>query len=48
MVQALSVYASPEAARAIALFVEHRTAQPVVRTYFARHPELEMAAGCPP
>ncbi len=45
VVRALSAYASPEAARALALFVEHRAAHPVLRRYFAAHPQLEEAAG---
>lgn len=45
IVQALSVYASPEAARALALFVEHRAAHPVLRSYFATYPDLQEAAG---
>lgn len=44
VVRALSGYASPEAARALALFVEHRAAHPVLRAYFAAHPALETAA----
>ena len=42
VVQALSAYASPETARALALFVKHRAAHPVLRAYLAAHPELEL------
>lgn len=41
VVRALSAYVSPQAARAIALFADHRAAHPVLRGYFAAHRELE-------
>ena len=44
IVRALSAYASPDAARALGLFVEHRAAHPVLRRYFAVHPELAQGA----
>ncbi len=44
IVHALSAHVSPEAARALALFVEHRAAHPVLRRYFEAHPALEQAA----
>ncbi len=40
IVQALTAYASADAARALGLFAEHRAAHAVLQRYFAAHPEL--------
>ena len=45
IVRALSLYASPAAARALAEFADHRAARPAIEAYFAAHPELRPATG---
>jgi len=41
---ALTAYVSPEAAASLALYIENKDALPIVRGYFAAHPELAAAA----
>ena len=40
VVHALTAYETPESARALALFVDHRAARPVLDRYFAANPDL--------
>ncbi|MBA2541837.1 MAG: hypothetical protein H0V17_19490 [Deltaproteobacteria bacterium] len=41
--RALTAYVSPDAAAALARFAANRTAHPILRAYFARHPDLAEA-----